>query len=103
MAWKGIFLDIIAFLVKIFISQSIHLMVLLLILFFKRKKSFEGELLAWYFIGYGLGRVWIEGMRTDSLMVPGMDIRVSQILALILIAVGILMIIVENLKKKKEK
>ena len=87
-----------------FLYESLwNLMVLLLILFFKRKKSFEGELLAWYFIGYGLGRVWIEGMRTDSLMVPGMDIRVSQILALILIAVGILMIIVENLKKKKEK
>lgn len=34
-----------------------------------------------YIWGYGLGRVWIEGLRTDSLMIPGVDFKVSQLLA----------------------
>lgn len=86
-----------------FLYESVwNLMVLLLILIFKKKKAFEGELLSWYFIGYGLGRAWIEGMRTDSLMVPGVGIRVSQLLAVVLVVVGSAMIIVDKLKNKKE-
>jgi phosphatidylglycerol:prolipoprotein diacylglycerol transferase len=34
-----------------------------------------------YVVWYGLGRAWIEGLRTDSLYIPGTAIRVSQLLA----------------------
>jgi len=49
----------------------------------------DGILLTYYFIGYGIGRFIIEGLRTDSLYImPG--IRVSQVLSLLLIAIGII-------------
>lgn len=34
-----------------------------------------------YLFGYGLGRFWIEGLRTDQLLLPGVGIAVSQLLA----------------------
>jgi len=52
-----------------------------------------GILLSTYFMGYGLGRLIIEGLRTDSLyIVPG--IRVSQVLSLVLIVIGLIMILI---------
>ncbi|HOG02108.1 MAG: Prolipoprotein diacylglyceryl transferase [Betaproteobacteria bacterium ADurb.Bin341] len=58
------------------------------VLLLSRRKVRDGVLLSGYFIGYGIGRFLIEGLRTDSLyIVPG--VRVSQMLSLLLIAVGI--------------
>ena len=71
-------------------AWNIILLAIVLILGYKRDK--DGTLLSTYFIGYGLGRFLIEGLRTDSLYIfPG--IRVSQMLSLILIAVGIALLI----------
>lgn len=65
-----------------FLYESLwNMAVLLIIFFYRRHKKFEGELFAMYIWGYGLGRVWIEGLRTDSLMIPGVDFKVSQLLA----------------------
>lgn len=84
-----------------FLYESLwNLGVLAFILLFKNKKKFEGELLAFYLVGYGIGRAWIEGIRTDQLLIPGMEIPVSQVLAVILIVVGSIMI-VWNRKKGK--
>ena len=47
----------------------------------KKRRRYDGELFTMYVGWYGLGRVWIEGMRTDSLYIPGTAIRVSQLLA----------------------
>ena len=44
-------------------------------------KKYEGELFLMYLFGYGLGRFWIEGLRTDQLLLPGVGIAVSQLLA----------------------
>ena len=51
-----------------------------------------------YFIWYGIGRFLIEGLRTDSLYLG--SLRVSQLVSLILIIIGIIGIIKENLKKE---
>ena len=57
------------------------------LLLLSRKRAKDGILLSAYFMGYGLGRFLIEGLRTDSLyLVPGL--RVSQLLSLVLIAAG---------------
>ena len=63
----------------------------------KRKK---GIVTSAYFIWYGIGRFLIEGLRTDSLYIG--SIRVSQLVSLVLIMTGIIMIIMENKKTKKE-
>ena len=59
---------------------------------YRKKIKFQGQLLAIYFVGYGLGRLWIEALRTDSLyLLPGL--RVSQVVSLILIVIGGIMLI----------
>lgn len=77
-----------------------NLGVLLFLLWFRKRKKWDGQMMAVYFIGYGIGRFWIEGLRTDSLYFMGTGIRVSQLLALILVLIGVLMMI-KNHKKKK--
>ena len=52
----------------------------------------DGTLLATYFVGYGIARTVIEGLRTDSLYLFG-TIRVSQVLSAALVVVGIVMLI----------
>ena len=65
----------------------------------KRERKFDGELFALYLGWYGLGRMFIEGLRTDSLYVGATDIRVSQVLAgATLLAVIVLFVVV--LKRK---
>ena len=65
-----------------FLYESLWCMVLLIILFAYRKhKKYEGELFLMYLFGYGLGRFWIEGLRTDQLLLPGVGISVSHLLA----------------------
>lgn len=47
----------------------------------KKKQKFDGELFLLYMMIYGAGRFWIEGLRTDSLMIYGTSLRVSQCLS----------------------
>lgn len=44
---------------------------LMFMLWFRKRKTFTGEMLCIYLAGYGIGRAWIEGLRTDSLLIPG--------------------------------
>lgn len=65
-----------------FLYESLWCAVLLILLFLYRKhKKYEGELFLLYIFGYALGRVWIEGLRTDQLLLPGIGFPVSQLLA----------------------
>ena len=47
----------------------------------RHTRAFDGQIFLMYVAWYGLGRVWIEGLRTDSLYLPGTAVRVSQLLA----------------------
>ena len=77
-----------------FLYESVwNLCLLLFLLWYRPKKRFTGELFFLYLGGYGLGRVWIEGLRTDSLLVPGTGIAVSQALAGICVLVALLCIL----------
>lgn len=49
----------------------------------KRERRFDGQFLLLYLAWYGLGRAWIEGLRTDSLYLGATGIRVSQLLAIV--------------------
>ena len=65
-----------------------------LIVFTKKgKRKYDGQCILIYFFWYGLGRAWIEGLRTDSLYIGSTGIRVSQLLSVVLVLVtGILLI-----------
>ena len=47
-------------------------------------RRYDGQASLGYFFWYGLGRAWIEGLRTDSLYIPGTSLRVSQLLSIVL-------------------
>lgn len=82
-----------------FLYESLwNLVVLILILLYTNHKKFDGELLLLYLAGYGLGRAWIEGLRTDQLLFWGTDLAVSQILSIILVIVSVVIIIIKRKK-----
>ena len=72
---------------------------LLLIAFKKFKKT--GSVTAVYLIYYGLGRMWIEGLRTDSLYWG--PLRVSQWLSAILVVIGVAILVYNHFSKQKDK
>ena len=49
--------------------------------FLSKKRKYDGQTFLQYVAWYGLGRFWIEGLRTDSLYIGSTDLRVSQLLA----------------------
>ena len=73
---------------------------LLILLVVSKARRFDGENTWFYFLWYGLGRTWIEGLRTDSLYLFdwtlfGQPIRVSQALSAVMVAVAVLALFYE--------
>lgn len=77
-----------------FLYESLwNLGILLILLLVRHYKKFDGEIFLLYLAGYGVGRFWIEGLRTDQLLIPSTSIAVSQVLAGILVIVSVIMLI----------
>ena len=79
------------------------LLVLTFLFWYRHRQKFQGEIFLVYLAGYGLGRFWIEGLRTDQLLIPGIGIPVSRVLALILFVGATAIIIVQRKKIKKSQ
>jgi phosphatidylglycerol:prolipoprotein diacylglycerol transferase len=76
-----------------FLYESLwNLCLLIILILYTKHKKFDGEVIMIYFIGYGLGRVWMEGLRTDQLFLWGTPFAVSQILSAVIViaALGVL-------------
>lgn len=85
-----------------FLYESLwNLAVLVGLLLWRKHKKFQGEIFLLYLLGYGVGRFWIEGLRTDQLLIPGMELPVSQVLAVVLVVVSTFTIVL--LRKKVRK
>lgn len=84
-----------------FLYESLwNLGVLVFLLWYRKRKKFDGEILWMYLLGYGLGRAWIEGLRTDQLLFFGTGIPVSQALSMVLVAAASAVIIWKRSKLK---
>ncbi len=86
-----------------FLYESIWDFLGFLLLYFiidKKFKKYDGELICSYFIYYSIGRFFIEGLRTDSLMILGL--RTAQLVSLILIIIGIVGIIIIRKRHKRD-
>ncbi len=86
-----------------FLYESLwSLGVLLILLWFslKKKKQFDGQIFLMYLAGYGLGRFWIEGLRTDQLQIGKTGLAVSQLLSAVLVIASVTVIIVMLRRKK---
>ncbi len=77
-----------------------NLALLIFMLWYRKRKKFDGEVFFIYLGGYGLGRMIIEGLRTDSLLLPHTNIAVSQLLAGICFVVSIICIIIGRKRVK---
>ncbi len=82
-----------------FLYESVwNILGFVLIHFLSKKRKFDGQVFLYYLIWYGLGRVYIEGMRTDSLMLG--SFRISQLLAgatcLIALAIVLYMLMIKQ-------
>jgi phosphatidylglycerol:prolipoprotein diacylglycerol transferase len=77
-----------------FLYESIWCLVGLLVLWivFFKKRRFHGEIFLLYVIWYGVGRFWIEGLRTDSLMINS-SLRTSQMVALVSVAAAVVVLV----------
>ena len=64
----------------------------------KGHRKYDGQVFLFYVFWYGAGRSWIEGLRTDSLYIPGTNIRTSQLVAA-LSALTALVILLINIKR----
>lgn len=62
-------------------------------------KKYDGQLILLIFGWYGFGRMFIEGLRTDSLYIPGTEIRTSQALAAVIFVVCLGLLIFFAIKK----
>ena len=82
-----------------FLYESLWcLFILILMLLYRRHKRFHGEVFLLYLAGYGFGRFFIERLRTDQLLLPGIGFPASQLLAGVLVVVSIGMIIYRRQK-----
>ena len=66
-----------------------NLALIAIMLLYRSHKKFEGEIWFIYLGGYGLGRFWIEGIRTDQLYITGTRIPVSQAIAAVCVIVSV--------------
>jgi phosphatidylglycerol---prolipoprotein diacylglyceryl transferase len=84
-----------------FLYESIiNLSVFIFLMWYrKNKRKNQGEVIALYLILYSIGRFFVEGMRTDSLMF--MNMRIAQLLSLGLVLLGIIIFVILRKKSKK--
>lgn len=93
-----------------FLYESLwNLMLLVCLLYLWKHRRYPGQIVFTYLMGYGLGRIWIESLRTDQLLLPVIQIPVSQVVAGIMILVSAVLMIkrAENKanpqRKRKDK
>ena len=78
----------------LFLYESLwNLMLLIGLLYLWKHRKYHGQIVFTYLAGYGLGRIWIESLRTDQLLLPVIQIPVSQVVAGIMILVSVILMI----------
>lgn len=91
---------------------NIGVLLVLLFLTFRFKRKRDGMVFLNYLLLYGIGRFWIEGLRTDQLLLPGTQIPVSQLLSGVLAALTLFLLIImfviygrkdDEKRKKRQK
>lgn len=72
-----------------FLYESIwNIGIFIFLWIFRKKKQYEGQIIVYYITLYSLGRFFIEGLRTDSLMIG--PFRMAQVISLVGVIGGII-------------
>ena len=64
----------------------------------KDHRKYDGQIFLFYVFWYGTGRAMVEGLRTDSLYIPGTNIRTSQLVAACSAVIALVILLV-NIKR----
>ncbi len=87
-----------------FLYESLwNLALLFFLIRYTKHKKFDGEVLLMYLIGYGVGRFWIEAIRTDQLYIPGTTCPVSMVLAAVLVVIASAWIVIWHVKNRRTR
>lgn len=87
-----------------FLYESLwNLGLLIILLIYCKHKRFNGEIVLLYLGGYGLGRMWIEGLRTDQLKMHTTGLPVSQVLAICLVVFAVVADVAVRIRLKGKK
>lgn len=78
-----------------------NLGLLILLLLFLKHRRFKGEIFFLYLAGYGIGRAWIEAIRTDQLYIGSTSVPVNMVMGIVLAAAAILAIVLISIRQKK--
>ncbi len=99
LAADGIMVDPFAPVHPTFLYESLWCILgFVLLALYKNRRKFNGEIILLYVMWYGLGRAFIEGLRTDSLMISGIGMRASQLLAATSALVALLVWVMARVK-----
>lgn len=79
-------------------ESTVCFVIFIILLIIKNKRKFKGQIACTYFILYSLERFFVERLRTDSLMLG--NIRVSQMLSLIIFVVSVVIYIINMYRLK---
>lgn len=86
-----------------FLYESLwNLALLIFLIVYTKHKKFDGEVILLYLCGYGVGRFWIESLRTDQLLLPVVGVPVSMVLAAVLAVLSAGWIIVRRVRGRNE-
>ena len=86
-----------------FLYESLwNLALLMILLYITYHKKFDGQVFFTYLMGYGIGRVWIEALRTDQLLLPGTTIAVSQLLSAVVAVCSFVWLARQHFKHRGE-
>jgi phosphatidylglycerol:prolipoprotein diacylglycerol transferase len=87
-----------------FLYESMwNLALLVVLILYTKHKRFDGEVFLLYLAGYGIGRFWIESLRTDQLLLPVIGYPVSKVVALVLTVASLAWIILYRLRLRRAK
>lgn len=85
-----------------FLYESLwNLALLVFLILYTKHKKFDGEVILLYLCGYGVGRFWIESLRTDQLLLPFVGWPVSMVLAAVLVLLSVCWIIVRRVRERR--
>lgn len=86
-----------------FLYESLwNLCVVIFLVCYIKHRKFDGEVFLLYLFTYGAGRFWIESLRTDQLLIPGIGVPISQVVAVVMMTVAVVWIVWKRMNMKKQ-
>ena len=83
-----------------FYESFLNFIYMIALLIYRPKKRFDGEIVLLYFLGYGIIRFFVEGIRTDQMMLGGTGLPLNQVTAVSFSAVSLVLLVVGYKRSK---